>query len=158
LSHSPLLIPANGPPMFCPLAIRQWSLPMITKSTPVLYVETIEPSLDFFTAIGFQKTMEVPEIPDDPTSNLGFVGLAQGDSEVMLQSWQSAINDMPKTDAAHFRNAHSFLFLKTDDLDKVEKALAGQIVLFPRRATFYGATEIGWREPGGHIVVVAQFG
>ena len=131
---------------------------MITQSTPVLYVETIEPSLDFFTALGFEKTMEVPEIPEDPTSIVGFVALKNGAMEVMLQSWQSAVNDMPGVDAAHFRNAHSFLFLQTDDLAAVDKALAGQIKLFPERTTFYGATEIGWREPGGHIVVVAQFG
>ena len=130
---------------------------MIRKATPVLYVETIEPSLGFFTALGFEKTVEVPTLPDDPTSPVGFVILVQGATEIMLQTHQSAINDMPRVDAAHFRNAHSFLFLDTDDLDGVERAHAGHIMLFPRRSTFYNAIETGWREPGGHIVVVAQF-
>ena len=31
-------------------------------------------------------------------------------------------------------------------------------LLLPRRTTFYGATEVGYREPGGHVVTFAQFG
>jgi hypothetical protein len=129
----------------------------ITQSTPVLYVESIAPSLAFFTALGFEKTMEVSEVPDDAASPMGFCGLQQGAQEVMLQSYQSAISDADTLDPAHFKNAHSFLFMQTDDLNAVEQALAEHVVLIPRRTTFYGSTEIGWREPGGHIVVVAQF-
>jgi hypothetical protein len=129
----------------------------IIQSTPILYVESIDPSLAFFTALGFVKTMEVPEVPSDASSPLGFCGLQQGSQEVMLQSHQSAINGAGNMDPAHFKNAHSFLFMQTDDLDAVEQALAGHVVLVPRRTTFYGSTEIGWREPGGHVVVVAQF-
>jgi uncharacterized glyoxalase superfamily protein PhnB len=129
----------------------------ITQTTPVLYVESIAPSLAFFTALGFAKTMEVSEVPDNPNTPLGFCALQQGTQEVMLQTHQSAINDAATMDPAHFKNAHSFLFMQTDDLNAVEQALAGHVVLMPRRTTFYGATEIGWREPGGHVVVVAQF-
>ncbi len=129
----------------------------ISQSTPVLYVESIAPSLAFFEALGFAKTMDVHEVPDDPSTPLGFCILQQGTQEVMLQTHQGAINDAGDMDPAHFTSAHSFLFMQTDDLDAVERALAGNVVLIPRRKTFYGATEIGWREPGGHVVVVAQF-
>jgi hypothetical protein len=129
---------------------------VISQSTPVLYVESIAPSLAFFIALGFEKTVEVSEVPDDPTTPPGFCILVQGTQEVMLQTRQSAINDVPNMDPAHFNNAHSFLFMHTDDLDAVERSLAGQTVLMPRRTSFYGAMEIGWREPGGHVVVVAQ--
>jgi hypothetical protein len=130
---------------------------LINQSTPVLYVESIAPSLAFFSALGFKKTLEAPEVPEDPATQIGFCILSQGAYEVMLQTYQSAINDLDTMDPAHFKNAHSFLFLQTDDLDAVERSLAGHVVLMPRRITFYGATEIGWREPGGHVVVVAQF-
>jgi hypothetical protein len=129
----------------------------ISQSTPVLYVESIAPSLAFFEALGFEKTMDVHEVPDDPATPLGFCILTQGTQEVMLQTHASAINEAGNMDPAHFTNAHSFLFMQSDDLDGVERALAGHVVLVPRRTTFYGATEIGWREPGGHVVVVAQF-
>ena len=39
----------------------------------------------------------------------------------------------------------------------IERALAAFPVLLPRRTTFYGATEVGYREPGGHAVTFAQF-
>ena len=49
-------------------------------------------------------------------------------------------------------------FYGGDDLfAKVEQALAGRELAFPRRTTFYGATEVGYREPGGHYVTFAQF-
>lgn len=130
---------------------------MITHTTPVLYVESIAPSLAFFCALGFTKTVELPEVPDNPGTPPGFVILEQGDQQIMLQTHQSAINDVPNMDPAHFNSAHSFLFLKTDDLDAVAQALTGHVILMPRRTSFYGAHEIGWREPGGHVVMVAQF-
>jgi hypothetical protein len=130
---------------------------MISESTPVLYVEVIAPSLAFFEALGFVKTVDVPEVPDDPSTPLGFCILECGAQKLMLQTYQSGINDMPSLDPAHFKSAHSFLFLKTDNLSAAEAALADHVQLFPRRNTFYGAEETGWREPGGHIIVVAHF-
>ena len=37
------------------------------------------------------------------------------------------------------------------------RRLEGHEIFLEKRETFYGATEIGFREPGGHYVVVAQF-
>jgi len=34
--------------------------------------------------------------------------------------------------------------------------LKGFEIVMPRRETFYGSTEIGYREPGGHFVTFAQ--
>lgn len=61
------------------------------RLTPVLFVEKIEPSLDFWvTRLGFQKTVEVPE-----GDALGFVALERDGIEVMLQSYASADKDSP---------------------------------------------------------------
>ena len=49
------------------------------------------------------------------------------------------------------------LFITVDDLDTIEKALAGAPVVKPRHDTFYGSTEIYVREPGGNTVGFAQF-
>jgi hypothetical protein len=43
-----------------------------------------------------------------------------------------------------------------DNLDAIAVALHGFEIVMPRRETFYGSTEIGYREPGGHFVTVAQ--
>ena len=44
-----------------------------------------------------------------------------------------------------------------DDVDAIAQALHGFQIVTPRRETFYGSTEIGYREPGGHFVTFAQF-
>ena len=121
------------------------------KLTPILFVESIEESLPFWVdRLGFQKTMEVPE--DD---RLAFVGLSHGPAEVMLQTYRGIENDMPQL-APEARKGPTFLYIEVEDIDAVEKALAGVELVVPRRKTFYGATEIGVREPGGHLVTLAQ--
>ncbi len=122
------------------------------KITTVLPVEAIEPCLPFWEAIGFKVTVDLPQ-----GEALGFVILSDGSTEVMYQSFASIAEDVPAI-AEAARRGHAFLFVEVDDIDAVERALAGQPVVLPRRTTFYGATEIGYREPGGHYVTFARFG
>ena len=125
--------------------------PSLRKITAVLPVAAIEPSLPFWEAVGLTRTVEVPH-----GDALGFVILAGRDLEVMLQTHASIADDMPAlADAA--RKGPTFLFIEVDDIDAIEQALAGRELAFPRRTTFYGATEVGYREPGGHYVTFAQF-
>jgi len=122
------------------------------KLTPVLYVEEIEPCLPFWVdRLGFEKIAEVPE-----GDRLGFVILKKGDVELMYQTRESVQKDMPALVDTPMGGA--LLFIEVDDLDAVERALEGADVVFPRRTTFYGAQEIGVREPGGNAVTFAQFG
>lgn len=132
---------------------------MILQSTPVLFVDAIEPSEAFFAKLGFERTVSVPEDGGGPVD---FVILLQGgrnDSglSLMLQTRAAARADMAEADPALFDGAGTFLFLSVADLGAAAKALAGHEQFLPRRQTFYGATEIGFREPGGHHVVLAQF-
>ncbi|MCA3255832.1 MAG: hypothetical protein INF91_09475, partial [Alphaproteobacteria bacterium] len=60
-------------------------------------------------------------------------------------------------DPAIFDRSESFLFMSVADVDAAAKALDGHDQFLPKRETFYGATEVGFREPGGHHVVLAQF-
>ena len=120
------------------------------KSTPVLFVDAIEPSIAFWEALGLQKSIEVPE-----SDRLGFVILNAGSVEVMYQTITSLRADSP-SHAVHFNNDKSYLFVEVDSIDVAEKALAKFEVVMPKRQTFYGSTEIGYREPGGHFVTIAQ--
>lgn len=120
------------------------------KLTPVLFVDEIEPCLEFWVnRLGFQKTVEVPE-----GDKLGFVILAHGSIEVMLQSRASLAKDIPAL--AKGSLAPTFLYIEVADLDEIARRLDGVEVVVPRRKTFYGALEIGVREPGGHVVTFAQ--
>jgi uncharacterized glyoxalase superfamily protein PhnB len=123
----------------------------IKKSTPVLFVDAIEPSLPFWQErLGFERTVEVPD-----GDRLGFVILTKGAVELMYQT----VAMLKKDSAAHaaiFHNDKSFLFIEVEDLDAVATALSGFEIVMARRETFYGSTEIGYREPGGHFVTFAQ--
>jgi hypothetical protein len=121
---------------------------LVKKMTPILTVESIEHCLEFWTRLGFEKTMEVPH-----GDRLGFVGLQRGAMELMLQSRASLGADLPALAAP----GQSILYLDVDDLDCVAEQLASAEVAVPRRRTSYGADEIWFREPGGHVVGFAQF-
>jgi uncharacterized glyoxalase superfamily protein PhnB len=125
--------------------------PQISKSTPVLFVEAIEPSLPFWQErLGFERTAEVPD-----GDRLGFAILTNGALELMYQT----VAMLKKDSAAHadiFHNDKTFLFIEVDNIDAIAKALDGFEIVMPRRETFYGSTEIGYREPGGHCVTFAQ--
>lgn len=125
----------------------------LKRATPVMVVEAIEPCLEFWVErLAFEKKAEVPH-----GERLGFVILEKDDVQVMLQSQASLADDLPRLAKAAAGTA-SALFVEVDDIDAVERALDGAEIVQPRRKTFYGATEISVREPGGHFVTFAQFG
>ena len=120
------------------------------KLTPALFVERIEPCLDFWVKrLGFTKTVEVPE-----GDSVGFVILVKDAVEVMLQSRASLAKDVPAL--LPESRSSSFLYIEVENLDEIIAKVAGMEVVIPRRTTSYGATEIAVREPGGHVVCFAQ--
>ncbi|MFC4346874.1 VOC family protein [Kordiimonas lipolytica] len=122
--------------------------PMIDSITPVLPVDRIEPSITFFEKIGFKVTTEVPE-----EDHLGFAIISDGKIDLMYQTRTSIAAD---TDIEG--GSPVLLFVTVPDIDAVAKALGDSFeIVMSRRETFYGATEIGYREPGGHIVTFAEF-
>jgi uncharacterized glyoxalase superfamily protein PhnB len=123
----------------------------ISKATAVLFVDAIEPSLPFWQErLGFERSVEVPD-----GDRLGFVILTNGAVELMYQT-VAMLNKDSTAHAAIFHNDKTFLFIEVDNIDAIAKALDGFEIVMPRRETFYGSTEIGYREPGGHCVTFAQ--
>lgn len=131
---------------------------MILQSTPVLIVNDVPESERFFAKLGFKRTVEVPH-----GESLGFVIMTQegeggGDAGlgVMLQTAAAAADDTGLE--PEFFRAGSHIFMSVADLDAAERAIGtGFEVFLERRGTFYGATEKGWKEPGGNYVTLAQF-
>ena len=125
--------------------------PKAKKLTPVLVVERVEDSLPVWCdRLGFVRTAEVPH-----GDALGFVILANGATELMIQSRASVAADLP---ALARDPAGSSLFVEVEDLAAVRDAVRDLEPLFEERTTFYGAREIGVRDPAGNAVVLAQFG
>ena len=128
----------------------------IKKSTPVLVVGEIEPSLELWVdRLGFTKTIEVPD-----GDRLGFVSLVSGDVEIMYQTRRSVDREVEDNDLPAVMksgNHRTALFIEVDDLDELRRKVEGFEVLVSRRETPYGSTELYLREPGGHLISFASF-
>jgi uncharacterized glyoxalase superfamily protein PhnB len=125
----------------------------VKKITAVLFVEEVEPSVKFWVdRLGFEKTMEVPE-----GNKIGFAMLQKGNVELMYQSYASADKDVSSMSQL-VRKGPTFLYVEVENIDEVIGALKGAEVVIPVRITFYGAKEIGVKEPGGHFITFAQLG
>ena len=123
----------------------------VKRITPVLYVREIEPCLKFWVErAGFQTTAEVPD-----GDKLGFVALQKGNVELMYQTFASQEKETPGWSKQF--SGPTFLFIEVDDLNVLMNAMKGVSVELPERTTFYGAREIGYRDPGGHVVLFAEF-
>ena len=127
---------------------------MLKQLTPVIIVKSVEPCLGFWTGrLGFKKVHEVP----GPDGKVMFASAEREGVEIMYQTRASVIADHPAMEKQ--LDGHSIvLFITVDDLDTVEKAVAGAPVVKARHKTFYGSEEIYVMEPGGNTVGFAQMG
>jgi uncharacterized glyoxalase superfamily protein PhnB len=126
--------------------------PRISGLAPVMVVESVEPCVKFWVErFGFKAANQVP----GPDGRLMFASVESNGVELMYQTRASVIAD--RADAAAELVGHSTaLFFTVDDLDAVERAVAGAPVVKPRHKTPYGTLEIYVREPGGNTVGFAQ--
>jgi len=123
------------------------------KITPILFAEEIERCLKFWVErLGFEKTIDVPE-----GSKLAFAILQKGSVELMYQTFASAEKDVSAV-SPEVRKGPSFLYVEVENLEEIIAAMKGTEVIMPVRATFYGAKEIGIKDPAGHIITFAQLG
>ena len=53
----------------------------ISRATPVLFVDRVEPTRDFFSKLGFTVLFDVPE-----GDRLGFVGMEKDGVQVMVET------------------------------------------------------------------------
>jgi uncharacterized glyoxalase superfamily protein PhnB len=125
----------------------------VKKVTPVLFAEEIEPCLKFWVErLGFEKTIDVPD-----GNKLAFAILQKGGVELMYQTYASAEKDVSSV-SPEVRKGPSFLYVEVENLDEIINAVKGAEVVMPVRTTFYGAKEVGIKDPAGHIITFAQLG
>jgi uncharacterized glyoxalase superfamily protein PhnB len=128
------------------------SIVMVNKSTPILHVKNVEPSLKFWTErFGFRKTIEVPE-----GDHIGFVAIENDAVEVMYQTYSGMQSDPSNLLAKAVEQGPSFLFLEVPDINAIATALKGAEIVQPIHESSYGAKEIVVKEPGGHFVIFSQ--
>lgn len=125
---------------------------MISKSTPILHVKSVEPSLKFWTQrFGFKITIQVPE--DD---HIGFAAIENGDIELMFQTYQGMKGDVNNPLAKAADQGPSFIFMEVPNISRTIDTLKDADVVQGLHDTPYGAKEVVVREPGGHFVIFSQ--
>jgi len=125
---------------------------MINRSTPILHVKSVEPSLRFWTErFGFTPTAQVPE-----GNHIGFVALENGAIELMYQTYEGMQADQYNPLAKAVDKGPSFIFMEVSDINTVIESLAGAEIVQGLHETFYGAKEVVAKEPGGHFVIFSQ--
>jgi hypothetical protein len=118
---------------------------------PVLIVKAVEPCIEFWRdRLGFSVADTVLQ-----GDQIGFAILVGDDVTVMYQSEASLAKDIPAISGPKLISPNVF-YLSVTSIDEIEKRLEGIEKVVPRRTTFYGAIEIGIREPGGYVVLFAQ--
>ena len=125
---------------------------MINKSTPVLHVKAVEPSLKFWTErFGFKTTIQVPE-----REHIGFAAIDNGGVELMYQTYEGMQANPSEPLAKAAERGPTFIFMEVSDINAIAAALHESEVVQGIRETGYGAQEIVAKEPGGHYVIFSQ--
>jgi len=120
------------------------------SATPVLFVDRVEPTRDWFLKAGFTVMFDVPE-----GDHLGFAGLQNNGVQVMVETRGNS-NESTGVQAKTKETRNAVVFIEVDDVESVIAAMKGTKILAERHKTFYGADEITYEEPGGHLVTFAQ--
>lgn len=124
-----------------------------SKVTAVMVVQDVQPCIDFWQGkLGFELKTTVPE-----GDQVGFAILARDDVEIMYQSVPSVAKDNASILSGSAKTLRTVLYFEVDDLDEIERRLAGVTRLFERRKTFYGSEEICVPDPAGNVLVFSKF-
>ena len=125
---------------------------VINRSTPILHVKAVEPSLKFWTErFGFKATIQVPE-----GDHIGFAALENGSIELMFQTYEGMKGDANSPLAKAADQGPSFIFMEVPNINAVIDALKGAEIIQGLHETPYGAKEVVAKEPGGHFVIFSQ--
>jgi hypothetical protein len=131
---------------------KEDAMALVTRATPILHVERVEPSVEFWTGrLGFEKTVEVPE-----GSRIGFAILASGATTLMYQTYSGMKAEAANPLAEAASQGPTFVFLEVPDIDAIVSAMQGADIVVPVHRSSYGAQELIVREPGGHYVIFSQ--
>lgn len=128
----------------------------IKRLTTVIITDRVDDCVAFWTErLDFERTMVVPAQQPGETGSQ-FAAVAKDGHELMFQTAASSEEDLP----GMFRLAdptNFMLYAEVPDLDAAIERMRELEPAVSRRTTFYGADEIGFRDPCGTLVVFAKF-
>ena len=124
---------------------------MIVQLTTNLPVDNIEPSVAFFAKVGFATAMRLPD-----KGPMTFAILANGVQQLMFQTRRGLADDHAAFQGGAI-DAQIMLYITVEDAEGMASKLKEYKIVMDWRTTEYGAKEITFKEPGGHLVTFAQF-
>jgi catechol 2,3-dioxygenase-like lactoylglutathione lyase family enzyme len=128
----------------------------LKRVTTILFTDDVDACSAFYTErLGFEQTMAVPARQPGETGNQ-FAAATNGQYELMFQSFKSAEDDVPGV-VGRAHPPSFMLYLEVPDLDAAIARMEGLEPAISRRKTFYGSDEIGYRDPSGTVVILAEF-
>ena len=95
----------------------------ISRATPVLFVDRVEPTRDFLQKVGFEVVVEIPE-EDRP----GFALLQKDGVQAMVETRGNA-REPATLQALSKESRRAVVFIETDDVGAVIAALAGSKIV-----------------------------
>lgn len=121
------------------------------KNTPIMIVESINPTLPFWIEnLGFTKSAVFPE-----EGTPAFAMLTKGDKEVMFQTAESSTKEHPILKP--YVSAGTIIqYIDVDSLDAVLSKIAKESILVPPKETFYGTREAVIKTPSGLLLIFAE--
>ena len=122
----------------------------ILSATPVLFVDHVEPTRDFFVRAGFNAIVEIPA-----GDALGFAILEKDGIQVMVETRGNAAEPRAMQQLS-WESRRAAVFIEVDDVEAVIRALEGAKVAVARHPTPYGADELTFEEPGGNLITFAK--
>jgi putative intracellular protease/amidase len=123
----------------------------VIRAAPVLFVDHVEPTRDFFKRAGFEVAVEIPA-----GKAVGFVILQKDTAQVMVETKGNENESLALRELSK-QSQRAVVFVEVDDLDAIVAALGRAEILVERHRTFYSSDELTYQEPGGHLVTFAKF-
>jgi hypothetical protein len=123
----------------------------VSRAAPVLFVDRVEPTRDFFKRAGFEVAVEIPA-----GNAVGFALLQKDTAQVMVET-RGNENEAPALRELTKQSQRAVVFIEVDDVGAVIAALGTAEILVERHRTFYNSDELTYQEPGGNLVTFAKF-
>lgn len=119
--------------------------------SPNIFTNDISGTVAFYNALGFQKTMSVPEEGDD----LVWVMMTNGNITMMFQTFASLAEDLPEISRQNGASLLLYINVKKihDFFDQVKDKVT---VLKGLEKTFYGATEFSILDNNNYVLTFAE--
>lgn len=127
-------------------------MPIVTKTTPILHVKEVEPSVMFWTErLGFEKTIKVPK-----GNKIGFALVESADASLMYQSYSGMKADSTNPLAEAADRGPTYVFMEVPDIKRIVAAMKRADIIVPLHQSSYGAQELIVREPGSRFIIFSQ--